>query len=376
VSTVATTPVSRPSPSPLDRWAEVYGRVGDLRAVAVLRVVLGPVVLLHLWPFLQDARDGVSYDDHFWHPYASWMPQPSAGLWQAMLWAGVGAAVLMSLGLLTRLATATAFAVVAGNLLLSTTHFGHNRTFLAILLGGMALLPVGHQLSVDAWWRRNRGRAYATAVSPLWPLMLLRVQVSLVYLASGTSKLIDPDWFGGLVLWDRVVRNQHHLEPTPLPGWSIDLLTWRPLFYVVAPVVVLSELFVGLGLWGRRTRLAALWVAVLFHVSIEVTASVEVFSLAGIAALAIWVTPVTRDRTLVVPYGARVLPTIVRALDWFARFRIVEAEPDQRTVAVVDRDGTTLTGRAAGCLVLSRLPLTFPLLPVLALVGRRRTTES
>ena len=47
--------------------------------------------------------------------------------------------------------------MVAGNLLLSQTHFRHNRAFLAIVLGGLALLPAGRVLSVDAWWRRPRG---------------------------------------------------------------------------------------------------------------------------------------------------------------------------------------------------------------------------
>ena len=101
----------------------------------------------------------------------------------------------------------------------------------------MALLPVGRVLSVDAWRRRRRSVAWVrdADAAPLWPLWLLRVQVCLVYLASGISKLVDPDWFGGLVLWDRVVRYQHVLDPTPLPGWAIDLLTSRWLYYVVGP---------------------------------------------------------------------------------------------------------------------------------------------
>ena len=102
----------------------------------------------------------------------------------------------------------------------------------------------------------------------LWPLVLLRVQVSLVYFASGFSKLIDPDWLGGLVLWDRVVRYQHVIHPAP--GWVVDLLTWRPLFYVVAPVAIATELFLAVGLWLPRTRLVAIRVAIVFHLAIEV----------------------------------------------------------------------------------------------------------
>jgi uncharacterized membrane protein YphA (DoxX/SURF4 family) len=359
--------------SRLDRALE---QVGSVRAVAVLRIAIGPITLLHLRPFLRDARAGVAYTDHFWEPFISWLPELPDRLWFAMLWLGATAAVLMTIGLATRVASAVTFAVVAFNLLLSQTHFHHNTVFLTIVLFGVALLPSGRELSADAWIRRRLHRPALPVVVPLWPLWLLRGQLCLVYLASGVSKLIDPDWFGGLVLWDRMVRNQHHLDPTPLPAWSIDLLTSRWLFFILGPVIVGTELFVGLGLWFTRTRLAAIWMGILFHVAIEISAHVQVFSYAAIAALAVWVTPSTRDRTVLVggePGPARALATLVRAGDWFARFRIETADPAAPALTVVDRDGTASHGWAATRLVLSRLPLTFPFVaPLLLPSGLRR----
>ena len=284
--------------------------MGDISALAVLRIVLGPVVVVHLWPFLADARAGIYYDDHFWHPYATWVPRPSGELWALLLWVGTVSAVLMSLGVLTRLTTTVTFLVVAGNLLLSETHFRHNRAFLAILLFGLALLPTGRTRSFDAWWRRRRGLPGADAEALLWPLVMLRVQVSLVYFASGFSKLVDPDWLSGLVLWDRVVRYQHVIHPAP--GWVVDLLTWRPLFYVVAPVAIATELFLAVGLWLPRTRLVAIRVAIVFHLAIELGARVEVFSLAAIAALVIWVTPTRRDRVIRLGRRTRSARTLAR----------------------------------------------------------------
>ena len=377
---------TRGAPVPgLDRrspWDTVLDSSGSVRAIAVLRLAIGPITLLHLRPFLRDALDGVSYDDHFWEPFIPWMPHVSDRLWFALLWVGAAAAVFMTIGLWTRVATVTTFAVVAGNLLLSQTHFRHNRAFLMIVLGGVALLPAGRMLSIDAWWRRRRGRLARPDVAPLWPLWLLRAQVCGVYLASGISKLVDPDWFGGLVLWDRVVRYQHVLEPTPLPNWAVDLLTERWVYYIVGPAAVLTELFIGIGLWFARTRLAAVWVAISFHVLIEVSALVEVFSYAAIAALAIWVTPSTRDRTLYVGGDAatsRAVIVLVRAADWFGRCDVVRAGASDPVVTVVDRDGTVRTRGAAVGLLLSRLPLTFPVVaPVRILAsrhGRHATAE-
>ena len=109
---------------------------------------------------------------------------------------------------------------------------------------------------------------------------------------------------------------------------------------------------------------------------IEVSASVEVFSLAAIAALAIWVTPADRDRTVRVGGDvatSRAVTALVRAADWFGRFRVVRAESSEPVITVVDRDGTVSTGGAAVGLLLSRLPLTFPVVaPVRVLASRHR----
>ena len=359
-------------PEAIRRFEALFERTGDLRAMAVLRILLGPITILHLAPFLREVRAGIAYDQHFWEPYAGWVPRPPGGLWAVLIWVGAASAVLMTFGVLTRLTTATTFAVVAGNLLLSQTHFRHNRTFLAILLGGLALVPCGSVLSFDAWWRRARGHLAPSPIAPVWPVVLLQTQVSLVYLASGISKLVDPSWQSGLVLWDRVVRYQHVLDATPLPTWGIDVLTWRPLYLVVAPAAILIEVGLGLGLWFERTRLAALWIAIAFHVSIEISASVEVFSYAAIAALTIWVTPSARDRVVRLrtsEAGPRLLALAVRTLDWFGRFRLEEGRPGEPSVVLVDRDGRTITGQAAVRVVLSRLPATFPV--ALLLPARR-----
>jgi uncharacterized membrane protein YphA (DoxX/SURF4 family) len=350
---------------------------GSVRAVAVLRIAIGPITLLHLRPFLRQARAGESYTDHFWEPFFRWWPELPDRVWFTVLWVGAAAAVLLTVGLFTRAASVTTFAVVAFNLLLSQTHFHHNTVFLAIVLGGVALLPTGRVLSLDAWLRRRRGRPALPDVVPLWPVWLLRSQLSLVYLASGMSKLVDPDWVGGLVLWDRMVRHQHVLDPTPLPAWAIDVLTSRWLYFVLGPLIVGTELFIGLGLWFARTRLAAIWMAILFHVAIEISAHVQVFSYAAIAALAIWVTPATRDRTVVLggdPSSVRAAGLLVRAGDWFARFRVVEAaDAGAPPLTVVDRDGAERHGWDATRLLLSRLPLTFPLIaPLLLPAGLRR----
>jgi uncharacterized membrane protein YphA (DoxX/SURF4 family) len=358
----------------IERLDDVLGRPVSMRALALLRVLTGPVVLLHLRPFLSDSLDGRTYRDAFYEPYAAWYPELPEAMYIGLLWLAAAAAVSMSLGFLTRLATATTFAIVAYNVFLSTTHFHNNRAYLLIVLGVLAVAPCGRELSVDAWTRRRPGRAALNPSAPAWPLWLLRFECAAVYGASGLSKLVDPDWFGGTVTWQRVVRARDELGA--LPDWAVSVLTDRAFHTGAAKFIVLTELFIALGLWWRGTRYVAVWVAVVFHLSIEASASVQVFSFLAIAVLVIWAVPSTRDRVLRIDPRHRRLGALVRRLDWLARFR-VEPAPRGSGLEVVDRDGTAIRGGPAVALALSRLPLTaWFALPTLLLPAVRRARRN
>ena len=174
------------------------------------------------------------------------------------------------------------------------------------------ITPCGRELSVDRGCGADGDGHRSTRPSPAWPLWLLRLEAATVYGASGLSKLVDGDWFGGTVTWQRVVRVQDRLVASPLPDWAITVLTNRSFHTFAAKVIVGTELFIAFGLWWRSTRYAAVWIAVCFHIAIQVSASVEVFSYLGIAALVIWAVPSTRDRVLVVDPASAVAPTARR----------------------------------------------------------------
>jgi hypothetical protein len=287
---------------------------------------------------------------------------------------GVVAAAAMSLGLGTRVATAVTMGVVTYNLFLSSTHVHANRAYLVIVLAALAVVPCGRELSVDAWLRARRGLPALDPRSPAWPLWLLRFEAAVVYGASGLSKLVDGDWFGGTVTWHRVVQVRDQLDASPLPGWAVSLLVDRSFHTVAAKVIVLTELFIAAGLWWRCTRYVAVWLAVAFHVAIQLSASVEVFSYLAIAVLVIWAVPSTRDREVVfdpTSSGHRRLAWAAGVLDWLARFRLVEGGRGS-PLTLTDRDGTVSTGRGATVRVLSRLPLTaWFALPLVLLLARR-----
>lgn len=341
----------------LDR---VVDRRVDLRALALMRVLMGAIVVRHLWP---DIEAPVTPVERFHVPWWSWLPVPPAGLYRGLAWLGIVAGVAMVLGLVVRLATVTALLVVSYLLFVDMTMFAHNRGFLVWLLFGLSLLPTGGAFSVA---HLRRDRPDSDTLGPWWPVLMLRIVVASVYLTSGGTKLLNPDWRSGRVLWDRMNRTAHLV---PFDGALHDFFLSRAFHYVLSPTAIAVELFLAVGLWFGRTRLAAVWVAVIFHVSIELMASVQTFSYSALAATLIWVTPSTRDRELA---ATGTLRGVVCRLDWLHRFRLVDPAPHM-PVVLVDRDGTRRTGRDAALTALSRLPALFPVIaPVLAAARRRQ----
>jgi len=215
------------------------------------------------------------------------------------------AAIAMSVGLATRVASSTTFAVVAYHLALSTTHVHNNRAYLVSVLAILAMSPSGRAFSLDA-------RRAADAGAPLeptmvaWPIWLLRFQCALVYGASGFSKLIDPDWFGGTVTWSRVMAQEAMVRSSALPTALADLLLDRDVHTVAAKVIVLTELFVAGGLWWPRTRRWAVAAAVVFHLVIEFSAEVQVFSYLGLAVLFVWASPAAWEHPWQIVHNRRV----------------------------------------------------------------------
>lgn len=335
----------------LRRWNAALDEAIDARALALARMAVAPLVVLHLQPSFAEAAA-----NRFNLPYASWYPIASPGLHRAILWATVAAAVATSLGLCTRLAAWATALGVGYNLFLSQTYFHHNRAFLLILLVGVAVLPTGARLSLDR--RLGTPTAISIGGGRRLALTVLRVEVALVYLASGTSKLLDPDWWGGTVTLIRVERYASDLISRGVPQGVVDLLTSPGFHQWAAKAVVLTELFIGAGLLWRRSRLGAVWTAVAFHTAIQLTADVQVFSVAAICALVIWVTPQSRDRILRLGSDARAATVaLIHALDWTGRFTVGRhAKPGWE---VVDRDGSVLRAARARWFVLSRLPITF-----------------
>ena len=275
----------------IERLDALLARPISTRSLAVLRILVGTLAFVHLRALAAEAFDGDTHHDRFHEPYVDALAAIPLGPYQLVMTIGAVAAIGMSFGIASRWSSTMTFGVVAFHLLISTTHVHNNRAYLATILLLIALAPNGRSWSIDRLLANRRPDPRAPETTAGWPLWLLRFACATVYFASGCSKLIDPDWFGGTVTWGRVTLGEDDLRSSVLPDGLVDVIVDRTFHSFVAKAIVLTELFIALGLWWRRTRPWAVGVAIGFHLMIEVSSNVQLFSWLAIAVLVIWADP-------------------------------------------------------------------------------------
>jgi hypothetical protein len=110
-----------------------------------------------------------------------------------------------------------------------------------------------------------------------WMMLLLQAQLALIYFSSFLFKLYDPVWVGGTALahaWQFPFFGRPWTETlTGLP-WLVAAGTWGTLLFEVSfPLLI----------WFRRLGPWLLVCGALFHLCIEVTLRLGIFSYAMMA---------------------------------------------------------------------------------------------
>jgi vitamin K-dependent gamma-carboxylase-like protein len=349
----------------LRRWQT---EEGDTYVVSLVRAILGVLLLLSGLRESRILRGDAFFEDVFHIPVIPEAFIPGRTLFSALTVAQLVLALLMVVGWFAR-PSMIATALVGFYLLLCDRLAYHNNRYALFLFSLVLAFSPCDRAFV---WRRPAKTA-AERKGPLWAARLAQMQMSIIYLASGGSKLLDSDWREGLVIGDRLARATPLAVAKGVPASLLEALAHPTFASALAKVAILTELFLAVGLFLPRTRSFALWWGVMFHLTIEVTSQVELFTWLSLAMYALFAVPTLRERAIVYDpaqqWGGWVA-RVVERFDWLARFEVRAdgaATAGQRWT-VVDRDGT----RAAGLLGMARIaratPLFFPLfLPLRAL---------
>lgn len=237
--------------------------------IATVRTIVGCLAALRAagaWRVLQP----LTRDAHLKAPWHDWLPSPSMPTIAVMVCVWLLTAVLFAIGIRTRMSgPALVLAILATSSLDQQAYSNH--LYLMVIM--VALLALASPTT---------GRA------PAWPVTVLKLQITVVYLFAAFTKL-NQSWLSGQIL--RRFIGAGLIDP---PG----LLLSGPW---LAVLVVAVELVIAVGLWSNSLRRPAITLGVLMHLAIPLTMSatlqLSVFSGLMVASYVLFATPaVLRQR--------------------------------------------------------------------------------
>ena len=240
--------------------------------------------------------------------------------WFLLLAAGIALAV----GWHSRLAAVLAFVLILSFERRNPGIFNGGDALLRIEAIFLALAPCGAALSLDQ--RRRTGSFWSAQQFRPWPLRLMQVQLSVIYLATVVEKLSGETWQNGTAV--SFSLRQSDLLLIPIPTWLShnlvvsNVLTWGTL---------VIELMIAIFVWNRRWRPWVLAAGVVMHLSISAAIEVGFF------------TPIT-----LILYLAFTPPEKAQALADGARVRltVLKSRILRRETAWTPRAGGGAEGRA------------------------------
>jgi len=266
-------------------WNRFWFRDIPPHIYAVLRVAFGVLGLLNL---LGTTPPGMFWDASGLVP----LPGGGAGLraWAvdgglgtpigwAFFFTCVAAFTAMTLGVRARLSVVAAFLASLLQTRWNPLPLSLAHQVLVATLFTVMWAETGEVLAVG---RRPR----QLESCPVWPLRLLQIQVSLIYLNSGLWKLLGSAWRDGTAVYYALANDVFQRFPGGVPPgifWMSAAATYLTLAWEIAfPVLVI---------W-RPTRRLALGLGVLLHLGTWVTMEIGAFSWMMLATYVAFLDPV------------------------------------------------------------------------------------
>jgi hypothetical protein len=268
-------------------------RVSDAYVYAALRIAFGGLGCMFV--------AGLSNTGMFWDP-AGLVPVATGGWKAAVVASGWGETVgrtlfltnvavfaLMAVGYRTPLAVLASFLASSAQASWNPLPLSAAFEVLRAVLFCLIWADCGRVWSMDAALRvraavEGRPQPVAPEASP-WPLRLIRIQVAVIYLATGLWKLGSDQWRDGAAIHYVLSNNGFARFPEAPPAELATLLT------LATYVILLWELTFPALVAISITRGAVLWAGVMFHLGLWVTTELGPFPWVMLASYISFVPP-------------------------------------------------------------------------------------
>lgn len=257
----------------------------DPRSLTAFRIVLAFGVLLDLWQRFTSSPYFYSEDGLL--PHALWEQLygdmayywtvhflgGSAWLLQGVLLAQMGLALVLLLGYRTRWVSGLSWVLLLSLVLRNPLLFYGGDKLAPILLLIGAFLPL------SSWLQRTSLTSGVSRLASFW----LLVQMAVLYIASGQSKLVSANWQDGSALHNVLEMN---MLVRPLGTWfgQFDVLL-EPLSFITPWAEIILPFLFFVPLWHGRVRVMAILGLFMLNMGIQSMLDVGFFMFYASAGL-------------------------------------------------------------------------------------------
>ncbi len=290
----------------LARWREAWERFffapQDPTPMAIFRILYGTCVSMtlillhsewmdwfgvHSWVTLQTMR---TVEPGLRLNLFTVMPQKDAWI-AAFFWIFLGFAVLLTVGLWTRLSSIAVFVCLASIQQRNLYILHGGDVFLRVTGFFLMFAPAGAALSIDRLIRVHK-KLEGAEIEPRapWAQRMIQFELALLYFASFLWKIKGAPWLNGTALF--YVFHIYAIQRFPLPAWTqlpwiLKLATW----YTLA-----LEFNLGILIWFRPFRYPLLLLGLLFHLCIEYSLNIPMFEWDVLTAYVLFIDPADVQR--------------------------------------------------------------------------------
>jgi Vitamin K-dependent gamma-carboxylase len=285
-----------------DAWNRFFFAPQSPTPIALFRILYGVMVIATLVLLRPDWL--AWYGPHSWVTLSTMqkmepgvrlnlfavVPQTNAAS-EALFWIALAAAILLTLGLLTRFSTIVVFVCLASIDQRNLNILNGGDTFLRVAGFFLIFAPAGAAFSVDHLIRVWRGKETA-AIPPSspWAQRMIQIEMALLYFVSFCWKIQGASWIHGTALY--YVYHLDEIQRFPLPQWLLSptilkLGTWSALG---------MEFSLGVLIWIKKLRYPILTLGLLFHLYLEYSLNVPMFQWDVLAAYVLFIDPADLDR--------------------------------------------------------------------------------
>jgi uncharacterized membrane protein YphA (DoxX/SURF4 family) len=182
-------------------------------------------------------------------PYGFGMAPMTVGAVMPFCVTWMAAAALFAVGLFTRTAGIVLATVLLYALFIDQQTYSNHQLLLGIVVLLLVWANSGNTRSVDSRLRGPRR-------IPMWPVFLLKVQLSIVYFFSAIAK-VNATYLSGVVIYGSLRDDGLFALPTALRQ--------PPVLATMAVMTVVVELFLAVAFWSAVWRRRAVMIGIAFH---------------------------------------------------------------------------------------------------------------